>query len=54
MLELEILGNQPSPVKLIPMCEEGVAELNTIDYNEYKSPQSSPSKHFIFLNNEGI
>ncbi|XP_044736788.1 transcriptional activator Myb [Chrysoperla carnea] len=42
MLELEILGNQPSPVKLIPMCEEGVAELNTIDYNEYKSPQSSP------------
>lgn len=37
---LEVLGNQPSPIKLIPMCDEGVTELNHMDYDNYKSSPS--------------
>lgn len=38
----DIIQNQPSPVKLVPMNEEVVTELNFLDY--YSSPGVSPLK----------
>lgn len=44
-LDINILQNQPSPVKLIPMSDEGVAELSFLDY--YPSPVVSPLKEMV-------
>lgn len=41
-LDIEILSSQPSPIKLLPMSDEGVAELSFLDC--YNSPGVSPLK----------
>lgn len=41
-LDINVLSSQPSPIKLVPMSDEGVAELSFLDY--YVSPGVSPLK----------